>query len=383
VQYHNGSAWVDVPSQAKNPAVPRANYNDVRFPVVNAQRFRVMLTHQSGRKTALKEIQFFRTGAAAPPVSNVAPYALAGVDYSFRQAGQARLTGEVKDDALPRGTLTARWSVVSGPGTVIFGDPAEPSTVATFTEPGDYTLRLTASDGDRTSESTVAVTAAAVPLVANVATTGAVSASYTSPWELADAVNDGVDPPMSNDADNRRWGTWPEQGEQWVQLEWSDPVRVNSADVYFFDDGGGVRVPASWRLQYWNGESFVDIPATYGTAVDQYNHVDFASVTTTRMRAVLVGETASVGLLEWQVDAEPATVAPVRVQTATGRAPDLPATVARVYADGTAVETPVTWAQIPRSRLAHPGRFTVPGVTAGTPLIVEATVEVRRGGQGG
>lgn len=383
VQYHNGTAWVDVPNQAKTPAIPRANYNDVRFPVVTAQRFRVVLAHQSGRRTALKEIQVFRTGAAAPPVSNVAPYALATVDSSFRQAGQARLTGEVKDDALPRGTLTASWSTASGPGTVIFADARAPSTVATFTEPGDYTLRLTASDGERTSDSTVTVTAAAIPAVANVATAGAVSASYTSPWELADAVNDGVDPTVSNDGDNRRWGTWPEQGEQWVQLEWQDPVRVNAADVYFFDDGGGVRVPASWRLQHWDGESFVDIPGTYEAAVDRYNHVDFASVTTTRMRAVLVGETASVGVLEWRVDAEPATVEPLRVETTIGLAPMLPATVARVYADGTALESPVTWAQISRTQLARPGRFTVPGVTAGIPLIVEAAVHVRRGGQGG
>jgi hypothetical protein len=378
VQYHNGTTWVDVPSQAKTPAIPRANYNDVRFPVVTAQRFRVVLTHQAGRRTALKEIQFFRTGAAPPPVGNAAPHAVATLDGSFRQAGQARLNGEVKDDALPRrGTLTAAWSKVSGPGTVIFGDPTTPSTVATFTEPGDYTLRLTATDGARTRSSSVAVTAAAVPEVPNVATAATVTASYTSPWELADAVNDGAEPATSNDGENRRWGTWPEQGEQWVQLEWPNPMRVNAADVYFFDDGGGVRVPASWRLQYWTGESFVDVPAAYGVAVDQYNHVDFASVTTTRMRAVLVGETASVGVLEWQVHAEPATVEPIEVTTRRGVVPTLPATVTRIYADGTRLDSPVTWLPVTREQVRRPGTFTVPGVTNDVPLLVEATVKVR------
>ncbi|HEX6351566.1 discoidin domain-containing protein [Actinophytocola sp.] len=383
VQYHNGTTWVDVPSQAKTPAVPRANYNDVRFPVLTAQRFRVMLTHQSGRKTALKEVQFFRTGTAAPPVSNVAPYALATVDSSFRSAGQARLTGEVKDDALPRGVLSAKWTKVSGPGTVIFTDQNAPNTLATFTQPGDYTLRLTASDGDRTSESTVTITAAAVPSVANMATGGAVSASYTSPWELADAVNDGVDPPSSNDGDNRRWGTWPEQGEQWIELEWPNPVRVNASDIYFFDDGGGVRLPASWRLQYWTGESFVDIPATYDVAADRYVHTDFAGVTTTRMRAVLHGETASVGVLEWQVHSEPSSVEPLRLDTQQGVPPALPATVTRVYADGTRVDSPVSWAPMSLAQVTRPGRFMLPGATSDIPLIVEATVHVRRGGQGG
>jgi hypothetical protein len=383
VQYLNGTTWVNVPNQAKTPAIPRANYNQVQFPVLTAQRFRVVMTHQAGRKTALKEVQLFRTGATAPPAANVAPYALATVDSSFRQAGQARLTGEVKDDALPRGTLTATWSKVSGPGTVIFGDPKASSTLATFTEPGDYTLRLTASDGVRTSASTVDITAAAIPAVANTATAGAVSASYTSPWELVDAINDGVDPSSSNDGVNRRWGTWPEQGEQWVQLDWPNPVRVNASDIYFFDDGGGVRVPASWKLQYWDGQSFVDIPGTYEAAADRYLHNDFASVTTTRMRAVLVGETASVGVLEWQVHNEPATVAPLRLDTRQGVPPDLPATVTRVYADGTRVDSTVTWAPITIAQVARPGRITVLGVTNDTPLIVEATVEVRRGGQGG
>jgi len=341
------------------------------------------MTHQAGHRTALKELQVFHTGAHAPPAHNVAPYALATVDPSFRSAGQARLTGVVKDDALPRGTLTATWSKVRGPGTVIFAQPNAPSTLATFTEPGDYTLKLTASDGARSTESTVDITAAAIPAVVNVATAATPTASYTSPWEQVAAINDGIDPPSSNDGVNRRWGTWPEQGEQWVQLEWPNPVRVNASDIYFFDDGGGVRLPASWRLQYWNGQSFVDIPATYDVAANQYVHTDFPGVTTTSMRAVLVGETASVGVLEWQVHNEPSTVDPLRLETRQGVLPALPATVTRTYGDGTHVDSPVTWATVTVKDVSKPGRITVYGVTNDIPLIVEATVEIRRGRQGG
>jgi hypothetical protein len=244
-------------------------------------------------------------------------------------------------------------------------------------------VRLTADDGARTSSSTVAVTAAAMPSVVNVAPAASVSASYTSPWELAEAVNDGIDPSSSDDGVNRRWGTWPEQGEQWVQLEWPDPVRVDASDVYFLDDGGGVRLPTSWRLQYWTGTSYVDIPGTYEVVADRYNHTGFPGVTTTRMRAVLRGDTASVGVLEWQVHAEPSSVAPVRVDTTTGTLPALPATVVRTYADGTHVESPVAWAPVARGQVGRPGTFAVPGVTTDIPLIVEATVRVRRGGQGG
>ena len=41
----------------------------------------------------------------------------------------------------------------------------------------------------------------------NVARSATASASYTSPWESVAAINDGIDPPSSNDTVNRRWGT--------------------------------------------------------------------------------------------------------------------------------------------------------------------------------
>jgi hypothetical protein len=97
-----------------------------------------------------------------------------------------------------------------------------------------------------------------------------------------------------------RWGTWPNTGQQWAQLTWASAQTIRSAEVYFFDDNGGVRLPASWRLQYWNGSAFVDVPSPsgYPTVINQYNRVTFASVTTTQLRIVLQSGQASVGLLE-------------------------------------------------------------------------------------
>ncbi|WP_211228509.1 hypothetical protein [Glycomyces tenuis] len=147
---------------------------------------------------------------------------------------------------------------------------------------------------------------AAQAQAANVANAATPSASYTSPWETVDAVNDGVDPPQSNDAQNARWGTWPEEGTQWVQLTWGGPVTVSSSDMYFFDDNGGVRVPASWHIEYRSGDSWQPVIADgpYGTTPDQYNSVEFGQVTTTALRAVLHSGEASVGVLEWNVYGE-------------------------------------------------------------------------------
>ena len=134
----------------------------------------------------------------------------------------------------------------------------------------------------------------------NLAPAATPSASYTSPWESVAAINDGLDPAQSNDTQNPRWGTWPNTGQQWAELTWPTARTLNSAQVYFFDDNGGVRLPASWRLQYWTGTGYADVTGASGhpTAINQYNQVTFNPVSTTRLRVALTSGTASVGLLE-------------------------------------------------------------------------------------
>jgi len=45
--------------------------------------------------------------------------------------------------------------------------------------------------------------------------------------------------------------------------------------VYFFDDNQGIDLPSSWRLQSWNGSSYVDVPgaSAYPVLANQYNTV--------------------------------------------------------------------------------------------------------------
>lgn len=133
---------------------------------------------------------------------------------------------------------------------------------------------------------------------ANLAAAATPTASYTSPWENVAAVNDGREPASSNDTVNPRWGTWPETGSQWVELTWPSAQTIGSVRVYFFDDAGGVRLPASWKLQRWTGSAYTDIPGTYPVAANAYNTATFTPVSTSRLRIVLESGTASVGLLE-------------------------------------------------------------------------------------
>jgi hypothetical protein len=141
----------------------------------------------------------------------------------------------------------------------------------------------------------------------DLALTATPSASYTSPWEHVTAINDGVYPTSSNDSQDIRWGCWPETGTQWIELDWTQPITTNGSSVYFLDDGGGVRLPASWTVQYWNGSAFVDVPnpGTYPIADNTFNAVTFGSVTTTKLRVVLQSGLGSVGVIQWVVPSVP------------------------------------------------------------------------------
>ena len=77
----------------------------------------------------------------------------------------------------------------------------------------------------------------------NLARSAVASASYTSAWESVAAINDGIDPPSSNDTVNPRWGTWPNSGEQWAELTWPAARHAQPGQVYFFDDNQGIDVP--------------------------------------------------------------------------------------------------------------------------------------------
>lgn len=80
---------------------------------------------------------------------------------------RAPLTAEVQSGLgnLQQGRLTLRWSQLSGPGTVSFGDPTLASTTAQFSESGTYGLRLTASNGLLTTVADVTVHANKAPAI--------------------------------------------------------------------------------------------------------------------------------------------------------------------------------------------------------------------------
>jgi hypothetical protein len=112
-----------------------------------------------------------------PPPTNQAPSVSAGADQSIVLPSSANLNGTVTDDGLPAGsTVTQAWSVVSGPGTVTFGNASAEDTTASFSVDGTYVLRLTGSDGTLSASDDATITVAPQP-----------------PTNAAPSVNAGVD----------------------------------------------------------------------------------------------------------------------------------------------------------------------------------------------
>jgi hypothetical protein len=119
-------------------------------------------------------------------------------------------------------------------------------------------------------------------------------------------INDGEDPRSSDDpASYFDW--WPRRGtSEWIEYAFQKPATVSEVEVYWFDDTGRgeVRVPASWRLLYKDGDQWTPVVASgpYGVAKDRFNRVAFKPVATSGLRLeVMSQEGFSSGVQEWRV----------------------------------------------------------------------------------
>ena len=121
------------------------------------------------------------------------------------------------------------------------------------------------------------------------------------------AYNDAGSASKSSDQSVPRFTWWDHKGtEDWAQYDFGKPHEISSADVYWFDDTGvgQCRVPASWKLQYWDGAAWNDVlhPTSFDTTADKLNHVSFDKISTNKLRlAVQLQPNYSGGLLAFKV----------------------------------------------------------------------------------
>ncbi len=111
-----------------------------------------------------------------------------------------------------------------------------------------------------------------------------------------------------NDGDeSTSFDWWPKKGStEWVEYTFEKTETVSQSELYWFDDTGRgeVRVPASWRILYREGDHWkpVESTASYAVEKDKYNKVTFQPVTTNALRLeVTMQPTWSAGIEEWKV----------------------------------------------------------------------------------
>jgi hypothetical protein len=132
---------------------------------------------------------------------------------------------------------------------------------------------------------------------------------HTASHEYDDirAVSDTKFPKSSNDTSIPRFTWWDHKGtEEWLTYDFGQPHPVHACWLYWFDDTGEgeCRVPASWRIEYKDGDQWkpVSNPSGYGVEKDQFNRVTFDEVTTQVLRLVVqLRPGFSGGVLEWKV----------------------------------------------------------------------------------
>ncbi|MDY0908607.1 Ig-like domain-containing protein [Microbacterium sp. CFBP9034] len=411
IQVQDGSGtWVTVPDTFKSPKIVQAKFNEALFEPVTASKVRVAFVNSPSKFTAISEIQVFDSGRDVPAVVNDPPVVSASADRSRDGNLSTTLVGTATDDGIPEsGQLTVGWSTVSAPegAGVIFSDPAKLTTTVTGTAAGAYVLRLTASDGALTTQRNVEVTLAEKPTSAEFGSVGTITTSGTSSWENHSRVNEATTPTSSAPGAGNGWGNWgqPANGTSpataaWIRYQWPSAVRLQSTEIYWYDDNGGTRMPRpdTYVIERSNdGTTWTPVEltgtSTYAGALvrNAYNRLDFEPVETSQLRIRITGVQgagAGTGVLRWRVNGETvASVdAPVIMRTVVGEIPELPAELDVVYTSGHRGSVPFTWQPITAEQVAETNvePFVVYGTNTTNGLIAQAQIYVRpENSQGG
>ena len=139
-----------VVSNGDDPTVPNGRFVKITVRFERAS---------SGESPILYDLSIGTVGFPLETPTNVAPGIDAGPDQTINGTLQTALRANVCDDALPSNIrLSTTWSKVSGPGTVTFSAPNSLISNVTFSTPGTYTLRLTATDSVHTGSDQLIVT---------------------------------------------------------------------------------------------------------------------------------------------------------------------------------------------------------------------------------
>ena len=397
VEYWDGEAWQAVRQQTRTPSAPRANYNAVYFAPVETDQLRFTFTNKDKGFTAVTEIQLFNEGGDRDhPAQNMAPTVKLAEDTSLTGNLYTTLKATCTDDGMPYDKdMSYAWEVISAPegAETLLSSANKPTTTISGTVEGEYTVRFTVSDGELSATGELTVTlkkGAAGGLGEDVAPDAAsVESDYTSSWENLNGINNpSFEPTSSNAGTGKGWGNWSQSvgSEHYVGYTWDEAVTVGGADIYWYDDGGGLQVPSKLRMQYLDANGAwqdvnITTPFESSIAKNKYNRIEFDRVTTTRLRLYVTVRSGAAGngIYRFKVysSVDVASLNEVFLATKPGVMPTLPSNVTAVTSDGALISVPVTWETLTADMIATDGEVKLRGVNNSTGKMTTCTIYVR------
>jgi hypothetical protein len=149
LQYWDGSAFVPV-KNASGFGLTNNQLNSTRFDEIRTTKIRLELDSADRGTATLLEWMVYKTENSPP----VAPVVTANGERDVIAGGKTYLSGVVRSVT---GIKGLEWTKASGPGPVQFTNGDKKDATAVFSVPGEYTVTLTAMEGDLKSTSTVKV----------------------------------------------------------------------------------------------------------------------------------------------------------------------------------------------------------------------------------
>ena len=404
VEYKSGGNWRHMENQTRTPGAPDDNYNQILFDPVTTDEVRVTFQNAPGHSTAVTEIQLYNDGGERSNVENQAPKVTLLADYSKASDLKLDLIGTVSDDGMPydQPAATFEWSVIKKPGEgsrVYFSDEDTLTPSISCSDSGEYTVRLTADDGEKTTEReiTVTITRSETREDVDIAPKGTIDA-YPKMYGGLENVNNPDNQPKGTYADAAWDGFWydiyngwkpdgsnTKSNTSWLSCTWSDPVNVSKADIYWLTKDTWTMLPKDFTIQYkgedgnWHDVS-LQTDTKQALKTGQYNTVEFSPVLTTALRvlATITQPSGGIGVARWKIyTTRVESVDPVFVKTGVNEEPDLPETVEVTLSDGSKMEMDVDWDDIPEEKLEHDGEFELGGINQEMATFFHATVYVR------
>lgn len=123
-----------------------------------------------------------------------------------------------------------------------------------------------------------------------------ISASHTSRFDRVEMANDGE--VSFRPGPHNRWTSYEsESAEDWLMVQWQEPVSMREVELGIYDDRGGVQAPESFRVEVLKDGEWQAVEERRRVPVrpagGQFNLVEFEPIEATALRVIFIHRTGS------------------------------------------------------------------------------------------